>query len=111
MVSASVLSHLCKHYVCTTVDLNIFVVKIFSWFPQTTKIKNTKVYFTTVCVVSFKITKPGNVEPSKIFSGYPGPRKYFLHENLKHENFITQKFPDLRYYNAQALHVNTVTVA
>ena len=25
-----------------TVDLEIFVVKIFSWFAQTTKIKNTK---------------------------------------------------------------------
>ena len=74
--------------------------------PANHKNKKHEIYFTTVCVVSFKITKPGNVEPSKIFSGYPGPRKYFLHEN-----FITQKFPDLRYYNAQTLHVNTVTVA
>ena len=26
----------------TTVDMEIFIVKIFSWFAQTTKIKNTK---------------------------------------------------------------------
>ena len=30
-----------------TVDLEIFVVKIFSWFAQTTKIKKTQIYFTT----------------------------------------------------------------
>ena len=29
---------------CGTVDLEIFVVKIFSWLAQATKIKNTK-YF------------------------------------------------------------------
>ena len=30
-----------------TVDLEIFVVRIFSWFAQTTKIKKHKIYFTT----------------------------------------------------------------
>ena len=31
--------------VCT-VDLEIFVVKLFSWFAQTTKIKKHEIYFT-----------------------------------------------------------------
>jgi len=29
----------------TTVDLDIFVVKIFSWFAQTTKLKKTRNVF------------------------------------------------------------------
>ena len=31
-----------KKSLVLTVDLEIFVVKIFSWFAQTTKIKNAK---------------------------------------------------------------------
>ena len=66
-----------------------------------------KVFVLLACVVLFQITEPGNVEPSKIFCGYPIPTKIldhesmdheiFLRENLKHENYITRKFPDLRY--------------
>ena len=39
-----------KSLMCTktkhTVDLEIFIVKIFSWFAQTTKIKKNEIYFT-----------------------------------------------------------------
>ena len=31
-----------------TVDLEIFVVKIFSWLAQTTKIKNTKLFYSRI---------------------------------------------------------------
>ena len=52
------------------------------------------------CAVSFQTTKPGNVESIntvKKFSWVSWTTKISLHENLKHENFITWKFPDLRY--------------
>ena len=37
-----------SYLVETTVDLEIFVVKIFSWFAQTTKIKNMKQRIITI---------------------------------------------------------------
>ena len=50
-----------------------------------------------VCTVPFQITKPGNVESINTVKKFCGTTKIFLHENLKHENFITRKFPDIRY--------------
>ena len=41
-VRSVVLSDTRTYSICTTVDLEIFVVKIFSWATLTTKIKNTK---------------------------------------------------------------------
>ena len=35
-----------------TVDLEIFVVKIFSWFAQTTKIKNTKYILQWISIIA-----------------------------------------------------------
>ena len=52
------------------------------------------------CAVSFQITKLGNIESINTvekFSWVSGTTKIFLHENLKHKNFITRKFSDLRY--------------
>ena len=46
-----------------------------------------KLFVLLACVVSFQITKPVNVEPSKNFRGYPEPRKYFDTKILQHENF------------------------
>ena len=38
-----------------TVDLEIFVVKIFSWFAQTTKIKNTKYILQRIIIIAITI--------------------------------------------------------
>ena len=48
-----------------------------------------------VFIVSFQITKPGNVESIntvKKFSWVSRTTKIFLCKNLKHKNFITQNF-------------------
>jgi len=55
------------------------------------------VHSLSVRIVLFQITKPGNVEPPKKFWWVSWTTKIFLHENLKHKNFITRKFSDLRY--------------
>ena len=41
--------------VVSTVDLEIFVVKIFSWFAQTTKIKNTKYILQRIIIIALTI--------------------------------------------------------
>ena len=50
-----------------------------------------KLFVLLACVVSFQITKPGNVEPSKNFVGI------WDHGNIFTRKFKTQKFLDLRY--------------
>ena len=70
------------------------------------------------CIVSFQITKPGNVEPSKIFRGYPGQRKYFYTKIyntkiLQHGNFQIYGMRRMRSEDESnfILAVSLVTVA
>ena len=49
-----------------------------------------KFFVLLACIVSFQITKPGNVEPSNIFVGIQD-----------HENIFTQKFKIRRFYNTK----------
>ena len=42
----------------------------------------------------------------KKFSWVSWTTKIFLHENLKHENYITRKFPDLRYIPTSVILFN-----
>ena len=50
-----------------------------------------KLFVLLACVVSFQITKPGNLNRKKIFVSIPD------HENIFTRKFKTRKFPDLRH--------------
>ena len=71
--------------------------------------------FHAFLMCSVPVCEPGNEAIAlsestyceKMFVGSPNPTpKIYLHENLKHENFMTRKFPDLWY----VLYMYTYTV-
>ena len=63
-----------------TVNLEILVVKIFSWPMAATKINLTKL----ACTINANAVRGRSYEK-------------FLQENLSYESLFTRKFPDLRY--------------
>ena len=81
VVWSTTVAHITYIHIMYTVNLEIFIVKFFSYSMAATKINLTKL----VRTINANVVRGRSYE-------------IFLHETLSYESFFTRKFPDLRYY-------------